>query len=664
MDVNDARYQVGQRLHHPLFGEGLIVEVHTDRGREVLEVVFDGQLRRLSAARDWEIVDGSRSRETVVAGDGRDDEPLPLVPRASGPRRAWHPQGDRLLERWLANGSESQAHFDARAQAEEWAGWASADRLLSLDSLRGVERFPHQVDACLRVLRDFGGRGILADEVGLGKTVEAGIVLKEYLLRGAVRTVLVLVPASLCEQWRAELWEKFELDFVVSRGPAGQWGRHPLVISSLETARHERHRRRVRGANYDMVVVDEAHRLRNHLTLGWKFINDLNPRYLLLLTATPVQNDLRELYNLVTLVRPGTVGTFSQFRRDFLSGHDKRTPRNTPRLRRLLRSVMIRTRRGDTQLTFAPRKVDTLWVPQNVAERNLYKQVSEFVADAVHGDAGQPGKPHYFTLMVLQKEMGSSWAAAAGTLLRLASHPDGLDPKRVRAFADRAAALSADPSKIKTLLRSITALQGEKAIVFTQFRATQDAIVNALNDAGLSHQVFHGEMGWREKEDSLEAFRLRDQVLVSTEAGGEGRNLQYARNVINYDLPWNPMRLEQRIGRVHRLGQEHPVRVTNLVARGTIEAYVLEILERKIRMFELVVGEMEEILGAWNTHGSFEDEVFRRWTESRSPRVRKKRFGELAQHLVTARKLYQQQRDNQSWLFRGPADHEDEGSGQ
>lgn len=661
MDVNEARYQVGLRLRHPIFGEGLIVEVHTDRGREMLEVVFGGELKRLSAARDWEIVDGDGgpAADAAAAAAGENGARA-AAPPPSAERRHWHAQGDRLLKRWLGNEAEPQAAFDVRAQAEEWAGWASADRLLSLDSLRGVERFPHQVAACLRMLRDFGGRGIFADEVGLGKTVEAGIVVKEYLLRGAVRTVLVLVPASLCEQWRAELWEKFELDFVVSRGPAGQWGRHPLVISSLETARHERHRRRVRGADYDMVVVDEAHRLRNHLTLGWKFINDLNPRYLLLCTATPVQNDLRELYNLVTLVRPGTVGTFSQFRRDFLSGHDKRMPRNTPRLRRLLQSVMIRTRRGDTQLTFAPRKVETLWVKQSAAERALYRHVSDFVAEAVHGDAGQPGKPHYFTLMVLQKEMGSSWAAACGTLLRLAAHPDGLDPKRVATFAERARALSEDPSKVRTLVRSVDSLKDEKAIVFTQFRATQDAIVSALRAAGRSVVVFHGEMGWREKEEALEQFRLRDQVLVSTEAGGEGRNLQFARNVINYDLPWNPMRLEQRIGRVHRLGQEHPVRVINLVARGTIEAYVLEILERKIHMFELVVGEMEEILGTWNTHGSFEDEVFRRWTESRTPGVRKKQFGDLAQTLVTARKMYQQQRDSQSWLFRGGADPDEE----
>lgn len=661
MELTESRYQIGQRLRHPQFGEGLVVEVHTDRGREVLEVVFDGQLRRLSAQREWEVVSGNAGPAFPIAsgnGDGAtdgangDEEGDPARrPRGT---RSWHEQGEALLKRWRADDFATPARFDLRAEAERWAGWAGTDRLISLDSLRGVEQFPHQIRACLKVMRDLNGRAILADEVGLGKTIEAGIVLKDYLLRGAVRTVLVLVPASLCEQWRAELWEKFELDFVVSRGPAGQWGRHPLVISSLETARHERHRRRVRGAGYDIVVVDEAHRLRNHLTLGWKFVNDLNPRYLLLLTATPVQNDMRELYNLATLVRPGTVGTFSQFRRDFLSGHDKRTPRNTPRLRALLESVMIRTRRSDTNLTFAPRKVETLWVSQTPAERTLYRQVSDFVADSVSADSAGPGRPHYFTLMVLQKEMGSSWAAARSTLEKLGRNPDGLDSKLVRLLAQRAAEVSTSPSKVRSLLRCVGGLGGEKCIIFTQFRSTQDTIVEALTGQGIVPAVFHGEMGWREKEEALEQFRTTAPVLVSTEAGGEGRNLQFCRIVINYDLPWNPMRVEQRIGRVHRLGQEHPVRVVNMAARGTIEAYVLEILDRKIRMFELVVGEMEEILGTWQAHGSFEDEVFRRWTESTNPRVRKRRFTELAQNLVTARRLYQEQKNRQQWLFPSP----------
>ena len=258
--------------------------------------------------------------------------------------------------------------------------------------------------------------------------------------------------------------------------------------------------------------------------------------------------------------------------------------------------------------------------------------------------------------------MGSSWAAARATLNKLAQHPDGLDPKRLRSLATKAADISANPSKVKTLMRAIASMKGEKCIVFTQFRSTQDTIVQALRDAGIEPAVFHGELGWREKEEALEQFRTTLQVLVSTEAGGEGRNLQFCRIVVNYDLPWNPMRLEQRIGRVHRLGQMHPVRVINLAARGTIEAYVLEILDRKIRMFELVVGEMEEILGTWQPHGSFEDEVFKRWTESTNPRARRRRFEELAQHLVVARKLYQKQKDQQNWLFPSSKDKEKETS--
>jgi SNF2 family DNA or RNA helicase len=267
--------------------------------------------------------------------------------------------------------------------------------------------------------------------------------------------------------------------------------------------------------------------------------------------------------------------------------------------------------------------------------------------------------------MVLQKEMGSSWAAAASTLERLSEHPDGLDVRKLKALTARARDASALPSKVRTLMRCLTPLAGEKAIVFTQFRATQDTIVQALREAGIEPAVFHGELGWREKEEALDRFRGPAPVLVSTEAGGEGRNLQFCRIVVNYDLPWNPMRVEQRIGRVHRLGQLHPVRVVNLASRGTIEAYVLEILDRKIRMFELVVGEMEEILGTWQPQGSFEDEVFRRWTESADPRARKRRFAELAQHLVVARRLYQKQKDRQGWLFPaadGPEKERGEGA--
>ncbi|MFM8560089.1 MAG: hypothetical protein ACKOC6_10910 [bacterium] len=148
MDVYEPRYRIGQRLQHPVFGEGLVVEVHTDRGREVLEVVFGGELKRLSATREWVILDG-QAEGPGAAGEPADEVATPLTSPVPHGRRHWHPQGDELLRHWLEHDVQPQALFDLRADAEAWAGWASADRLVSVDSLRGVERFPHQEAACL-----------------------------------------------------------------------------------------------------------------------------------------------------------------------------------------------------------------------------------------------------------------------------------------------------------------------------------------------------------------------------------------------------------------------------------------------------------------------------------------------------------------------------------
>jgi SNF2 family DNA or RNA helicase len=560
------------------------------------------------------------------------------------------PESSGLLERWAMGERESAELFESGVRAERHAAWAAPDRLISLDSLRGVERFPHQLKAAQRVIRDLGGRGLLADEVGLGKTIEAGIVLKEFLLRGLARTVLVLVPASLVEQWAEELREKFELDFMVSRGADGAWGQHPLIIASLETARHQRHRGRVRRAGYDMVIVDEAHRLRNHLTLGWKFVNELGARFLLLLTATPVQNDLRELYNLVTLLRPGAVGTFVQFKREFMTSGDRLRPRNVEKLRELLTQVMIRSQRAQTHIKFPKRYVRTVAVQLSEDESQLYADVSDFVARTMEVGDDEVRQRWYFTLVVLQKEMGSSTAAAAGTLRRLASKArPGLETARLQSLADRAEGIR-ESRKVQALVNLLSGL-GEKAIVFTQFRGTQELLARSLAAAGLECVLYHGEQDWAEKEEALEAFRGKVPFLVSTEAGGEGRNLQFCHHVVNYDLPWNPMRVEQRIGRVHRLGQTSDVFIHNLVAKGTIESYVIEILERKISLFELVVGEVEEILGHWNPEGSFEEEIFRIWVESRDPAQRQSRYTEFATRLTQARKRYFHEQDLQRALL-------------
>jgi SNF2 family DNA or RNA helicase len=657
MTAKAPTYRVGQRLVHPQFGTGLIVDVRRGRGAEVLEVVFGAELKRLSAKARWPVADGTESAaaktesaESPVEAPEADGEAPPAddVERGNGqqPQLVFEPSAESLalVERWVEGEWVDPALFEAGLRAERFSAWAAPDRLISLDSLRGVERFPHQMRASLRVIRDLGGRALLADEVGLGKTIEAGIVLKEYLMRGQVRTALILAPASLVEQWSEELHEKFELDFVVSRGADGAWGHHPLVIASLETARHERHRSRVRRAGYDLVIVDEAHRLRNHLTLGWKFINELGSRYLLLLTATPVQNDLRELYNLVTLLRPGTVGTFAQFKRQFMSSGDRLKPRNVDQLRGLLSRVLIRAQRAQTKIDFPKRHVETLSIRLTDEESSLYADVSDFVSQTIRRGDRAIRQQWYFTLVVLQKEMGSSTAAAVSTLRRLATRKEaGLNTKTLAEFADRAEAIT-DHRKVQALVGFLQGLE-DKAIVFTQFRGTQELLNRAMQAAGLNPVLFHGEQQWREKERSIEAFRGPVPILLSTEAGGEGRNLQFCHHVINYDLPWNPMRVEQRIGRVHRLGQKNDVYIHNLVAQGTIESYVMEILERKINLFELVVGEVEEILGHWNPEASFEEEIFRIWTETKDPAVRSKRYNEFATQLAQARMKYMKEQE-------------------
>jgi SNF2 family DNA or RNA helicase len=677
MSTAATAYHVGQRIVHPRFGVGLIVEVRHGRGSDVLEVVFGTELKRLSARLAWTLANASDTAakapaslpapvgaEDAADGAEADDATdaaaeaaaeAALDAEAGGPRTTaslWRldETSTHLLDRWTAGEEGSPARFTAGYRAERLSAWAAADRLLSLDSLRGVERFPHQMKAALKVMRDLGGRALLADEVGLGKTIEAGIILKEYLLRGQIRSALVLTPASLCEQWAEELREKFELDFIVSRGAEGAWGTHPLVIASLETARHARHRSRVRRVGFDLVIVDEAHRLRNHLTLGWKFINELGARYLLLLTATPVQNDLRELYNLVTLLRPGAVGTFAQFRAEFMTAGDRLKPRNTEKLRQLLASVMIRAQRAHTNLKFPRRQVKTLTLDLSEEEAQLYADVSEFVIRTIESGNDEVARRWYFTLVVLQKELGSSIAAARKTLEHLARKAaSGLETKELQSLAKRAADIEAR-TKIDALVKLLKSLD-DKAIVFTQFRASQEEIAKALEREGIPSAVFHGELTWQEKEEALDRFKGAVPFLISTETGGEGRNLQFAHIVVNYDLPWNPMRVEQRIGRVHRLGQQHDVSIFNLVARDTIESYVLEILEKKIRLFELVVGEVEEILGHWEPEGSFEDEVFKIWVENKDGETRSRKYAEFAARIAAARKRYQQEQELQKALL-------------
>ena len=200
---------------------------------------------------------------------------------------------------------------EIRREAERIALAPGFDRLITLDA-NTIKELPHQIEVAKRVLRHMGGRAILADEVGLGKTIEAGIILKELLVRGLARRVLILTPASLVMQWQGELESKFFERFATPTDPE-EWQHAAKAIASYDRARSARHAKQILRHRWDLVIIDEAHKVKNHRTAAYRFLQQIDRNYLLLLTATPLQNDLRELYNLVTLLRPGQLGTWHDF---------------------------------------------------------------------------------------------------------------------------------------------------------------------------------------------------------------------------------------------------------------------------------------------------------------------------------------------------------------
>jgi SNF2 family DNA or RNA helicase len=475
-------------------------------------------------------------------------------------------------------------------EAERFLGAGETRGLESLDTLPKLELYPHQEKAVLQVIQKMKGRAILADEVGLGKTIEAGVILREYIHRGLVERALILTPPALVGQWQAELDEKLGLPFAVNQFSEVARERTRVIIS-LDTGKREEHATKIQSVPWDIVIVDEAHRLKNRTTLAWQFINQIQKTYLLLLTATPIQNDLRELYNLVTLLWPGKLDTYTKFKQAFML--DRHTPKNVVELRRRLGEVLVRSTRKATGLGFPRRQVSTIFSQPSLAEHEVYLLLWQKLHAAYLRLSSK--EKNILPMVILLRELCSSPAAASTTLSRLIANNQSryVDPEAATRIGGLLANLHG--SKLNCLPGAI-GQTGEKAIIFTEFRSSQREIAKYLRAMGRQVVVYHGGLTRQGKDAAIEEFRQGAQILVSTEAGGEGRNLQFCRRVINYDLPWNPMRLEQRIGRVHRLGQTRDVQVINLVLRDTIEVHVLYLLEKKIRMFEQVIGELDMIL--------------------------------------------------------------------
>ena len=572
-----------------------------------------GRLGTRNAARH-----AARNTVKIITGERRDKRPV--APAAAAPGTPGLPLIDiaipfsaeldlaPLLTAMQRPPESDGAWYGLRERFAHLGLAQGFDELICLPHLRDIETFWYQVETVRKVLKQFRGRVLLADEVGLGKTIEAGMVLKEYLLRGMVDSALVLAPAPLVGQWREELATKFDIpcatthDALLRTDPDRFWNQKYL-IASLALARRSEHAARLIGHNFDLIIVDEAHHLRDRASQSYKLVDALNKRFLLLLSATPVQNDLTELYNVLTLLKPGIFKTLKEFRRDYMTPGKPRRPANPERLRVLMRDAMVRNTRAVVALKLPRRHAVTIRVDGSESERAAYQEL----ATAARRFALEASGRNRLALHHLLGAAGSSPAAAAVATRRFADRQPSW-----HALAQRWACLG-NGGKEAALLELLRRNSDEKKLVFVHYRETLDHLADLLAREGIAFARFDGGLTGPDKDAAIAAFRETVPVLLCTQSGGEGRNLQFCNTLINFDVPWNPMAIEQRIGRIDRIGQQREVFVFNLVTRGTLEEQVLQLLDEKISMFELVVGEVGAILGTLEEDHDFPDLMLDAW---------------------------------------------------
>lgn len=558
------------------------------------------------------------------------------------------------LQTLISGLSDDINYYQARKELFNLSIMADYDQLVCLPTLTAIDQHWYQIETARKVLRQLGGRALLADEVGLGKTIEAGLILSEYLARGMIQSLLILTPASLVSQWQLELKTKFNIDTITSDdkqlqlNPEAFWSTNNRLIASLNTAKSAKHFNLVTTRNWDLVIVDEAHHLKNRTTLNWKLVNALNKRFILMLTATPVQNSLVELFNLLTLLKPGLLKTEAAFKKEYVSSKNGRVPKNPEKLRQLMREVMVRNTRSLVDVQLPKRFATTITVSPSKSEQKLYQDLTEYlrIFEVGISDANQVQKLDKFTRTNLLMRAGSSPQALADSLKNLAKK---FPTAQLKSLIRRASQIK-EVEKAKALI-DLLKKSTQKTIVFTTHRATSAYLANMMKEAGINFAQFLGDMSLKEKDAAIETFRENLNVLLASETGGEGRNIQFANSIINYDLPWNPMKIEQRIGRIHRIGQTQDVFIFNFCLKDSIEEYILKILHDKINMFELVVGEIETILGNVDDDFDFSEVVIDIWLKHQAKPELDTAFETLATELIKAKDKYRETSELDEQIF-------------
>ncbi len=526
------------------------------------------------------------------------------------------------------------------------------DKLSSLSNSR-TRLLPHQIEATHIVVNALRARFILADEVGLGKTIEAGLIIKELIFRKGYKKILIAVPAPLTMQWQHEMKSKFNEDFLIlNRRNFRTAASADRIIASIDFIKNPLCADRILKEKWDIVVFDEAHRLRrdySKVTHAYAFAEKIASRCesLLLLSATPFRGKLEELFYLIHLVDPHVLGPHSAFVRDYiLSGRTGPDGSGVSDLREKIGKIMIRRRKVEVG-GFTKRFAKTIRLELSDAERLFYDETTDYVRSEYNLAMENKNRAVGFIMIVFQKLLDSSTRALLRALeKRKIMLESGFHSMRaVAARADESGEYDFEEEadedespeetferrqtriqksikemrreiltlgrliqlgravrqdrKLLKLKDSIARLKREKHakfIIFTQFRTTQDYLAENLTEYSVT--VFHGSLSLQQKEDAVQEFKNSTEIFICTEAGGEGRNLQFADILFNYDLPWSPLKIEQRIGRVHRFGQPNDVFIFNFSSKDTVAERVLEVLEQKIKLFEQSIGPSDALLGA------------------------------------------------------------------
>ena len=624
-------------------------------------------------------------------------------------------------------------------QQNQYLAWQLTRRAASdsIESLAAtlvdaqVDLNPHQVDAALFACRNPLSRGvILADEVGLGKTIEAGLVIAQ---RWAERRhkILIIVPANLRKQWHQELQDKFGLSAIIlesknynalRKSQANPFNQEDIIICSYQFAKSKADD--IQRIHWDLAVLDEAHRLRNVYKNGNIIARTLKEAMAhvhakVLLTATPLQNTLLELYGLVSIIDDRIFADLDSFRTQFTANN--RSDQALATLRARLSPVCKRTLRQQVQpyVSYTARRA----IVQEFTPTNEERELSRLVADYLRRPnlKALPEGQRQLISLVLWKLLASSSRAIAGALrtmqarlqgeLAKAAKPDlaaalnedyenldetaeewgdadddsiSLTPAEYQAIASEADELRRycelaenirEDEKSRALLKALEQAFAEldklgaprKAIIFTESRRTQDYLQEALtntayagengdgiilfngsNSDAQAQKIYKNWLKHHEGSDKItgsktadtraalvEHFKENGTIMIATEAGAEGINLQFCPLVINYDLPWNPQRIEQRIGRCHRYGQKHDVVVVNFVDRSNeADARVYELLDQKFQLFSGVFGASDEVLGAIGSGVDIERRIADIYRHCRLPADIKAAFAALQQELA------------------------------